>query len=219
MPSRLPADISTLLGSGHFNFAVTLGVRGDLIRRVLEKRLKQAQAAEILGMSVRQVKRLCRAFKREGLAGLASKKRGRPSNRRLKPELQVRAVAIVRERYHDFGPKLAHEKLLELHDLRVGRETLRKWLVAAGVWQTRAQRLPKAHQPRNRRQRLSELVQIDGCDHEWFEARGNKGTSLLGLNSGYRSKVQIGLLTRPPRRRRRRSRQLVRSRGLSRGSR
>jgi transposase len=153
--------------------------RGDLIRRVLEKRLAQAKAAEALGLSARQVKRLCRAFKRDGLAGLASKKRGRPSNRKLTPELQARAVALVRERYHDFGPKLAHEKLLELHDLRVGRETLRHWLVDAGVWLPRAQRLPKAHQPRNRRQRLGELVQIDGCDHDWFETRGERCTLLV----------------------------------------
>jgi transposase len=135
--------------------------RGDLIRRILEKRLTQVKAAEILGINVRQVFRMCRAFERDGLAGLASKKRGRPSNRRLKPELEAQAVALVRERYHDFGPKLAHEKLLELHGLRVGRETLRLWLVRAGVWQTRAKQLPKAHQPRNRRQRLGELVQIE----------------------------------------------------------
>jgi hypothetical protein len=119
-----------------------------------------------MGVGVRQIKRLCRAFKGEGLVGLLSRKRGRPSNRRLTPDLQARAVALVRERYHDFGPKLAHEKLLELHDVRVGRETLRKWLIEAEVWQTKARQLPKAHQPRNRRQRLGELVQIDGCDHD-----------------------------------------------------
>ena len=119
--------------------------RGHLIRRVLEERLKQAQAAELLGVGVRQIKRMCRAFKMDGLAGLASRKRGRPSNRRLTPALQARAVALVLERYHDFGPKLAHEKLLELHDVRVGRETLRKWLIEAGVWQTKAQ--PQSHTP------------------------------------------------------------------------
>lgn len=70
--------------------------RGDLIRRALEKRLKQAQAAQLMGVSVRQVKRLCRAFKRDGLPGLVSKKRGQPSNRRLKPELQAQAVALPR---------------------------------------------------------------------------------------------------------------------------
>jgi hypothetical protein len=92
--------------------------RGDLIRRVLEKRLTQTKAAEALGLGVRQVKRLCRAFKGDGLAGLASKKRGQPSNRRLTAELRARAVGLVLERYHDFGPKLAHEKLLELHNVR-----------------------------------------------------------------------------------------------------
>jgi hypothetical protein len=111
--------------------------RSDLIRRILERRLTQVKAVEILGINVRQVFRMCRAFERDGLAGLASKKRGRPSNRRLKPDLEARAVALVRERYHDFGPELAHEKLLELHDIRVGRETLRHWRVDAGVWMPR----------------------------------------------------------------------------------
>jgi transposase len=165
--------------------------RGDLIRRVLEKRLKQAQAAELLGVTVRQVKRLCRAFKRDGLPGMVSKKRGRPSNRRLRPELQAHAVALVRERYHEFGPKLAHEKLLELHDVRVGRETLRKWLVEAGVWKTRAERLPKAHQSRNRRLRLGELVQIDGSDHEWFEARGPRCTLLVFVDDATGKLMQL----------------------------
>jgi hypothetical protein len=64
-----------------------------------------------MGLSLRQVKRLCRGFKAEGMAGLVSRKRGRPSNRKLSASLQVEAVALVRERYSDFGPKLAHEKL------------------------------------------------------------------------------------------------------------
>jgi transposase len=111
--------------------------RGELIRRVHEKRLTQAKAAALMGLSVRQVKRLCRLFKDDGLSGLASRKRGRPSNRRLAAELKGQVIALVRERYADFGPKLAHEKLVELHDIRVGRETVRKWLTEAGIWLTR----------------------------------------------------------------------------------
>ena len=88
-------------------------------------------------------------------------------------------VALVRERYADFGPKLAHEKLVELHGIRVGRETVRKWLTEAGIWLTRAARALRAHQPRHRRQCLGELVQIDGCDHEWFEQRADRCTVLV----------------------------------------
>jgi transposase len=153
--------------------------RGELIRRVREKRLTQAKAAALLGLSVRQVKRLCRLFKDNGLAGLASRKRGRPSNRKLAVETKAEVVALVRERYADFGPKLAHEKLVELHGICVGRETLRGWLTEAGIWLTRAARTLRVHQPRHRRQCFGELVQIDGCDHEWFEARADRCTALV----------------------------------------
>lgn len=146
--------------------------RADTVRRVLEKRLTQAKAASLMGLSVRQVKRLCRGYKGQGIEGLVSRQRGRPSNRKLSDDIQAYAVQIVRQRYGDFGPKLAHEKLVEIHGVRVGRETLRKWLIEAGVWITRVERAPRAHQPRNRRQCLGELVQIDGSHHAWFEERG-----------------------------------------------
>jgi transposase len=86
-----------------------------------------------MGLSVRQVKRLCRRFKGDGLAGLASRQRGRPSNHKLAAETKAEVVLLVRERYADFGPKLAHEKLVELHGVHVGRETLRGWLTEAGI--------------------------------------------------------------------------------------
>jgi hypothetical protein len=122
---------------------------------------------------------LCRAFEDGGAGGLVSRQRGRPSNRRLTPEFQAEVVAIVSERYGDFGPKLAQEKLLELHGVRVGRETLRKWMALAGLWLPRRERLRRAHQPRHRRDCRGELVQIDGCDHEWFEDRGPRCTLLV----------------------------------------
>jgi hypothetical protein len=79
---------------------------------------------------------------------------------------------MVRQRYIDFGPTLACEKPLELHDLRVSKETLRAWFIGAGIWIPRRERTRTAHQPRHRRECLGELVQIDGCEHAWFEERG-----------------------------------------------
>ena len=146
--------------------------RVDVIRRVIERRLTQLKAAELMGLTARQVRRLCIAYQQAGPIGLASRRRGQPSNRRLPPQLQAEAVEIIRERYADFGPKLAQEKLLELHHIRVAKETLRKWMTLAGLWLPRDQRLRKAHQPRHRRECLGELVQIDGCEHAWFEERG-----------------------------------------------
>lgn len=100
------------------------------------------------------------------------RKRGARGNRRLPAAVKEKAIALVRERYVDFGPTLAHEKLAELHDVRVSGETLRKWMTEAGIWKNRAARKAAPHQPRNRRECLGELVQIDGCNHHWFEERG-----------------------------------------------
>jgi transposase len=153
--------------------------RVAVVRRVLESGLSQKKAGELVGLSTRQVRRLCRAYGRLGPTGLASAKRGKPSNRKLPEELRMRAMAIVRERYHDFGPTLAQEKLVELHEVQVSKETVRKWMVADGMWVTRAARGPKVHQPRQRRACLGELVQIDGSPHAWFEDRGPACTLLV----------------------------------------
>lgn len=153
--------------------------RLEIIRRVTERRLTQRTAAERLGLGLRQVERLCRAFRTDGAAGLVSRKRGRASNRKLTRALRERALELVRERYADFGPTLAREKLTEQHGLELSRETLRRWMIDAGVWIPRSQRRRRAHQPRQRRSCLGELVQIDGCDHAWFEDRGPKCTLLV----------------------------------------
>ena len=153
--------------------------RLTVIRRVTEDGLSQKKAGELIGLSTRQVRRLCRAYVRSGPAGLVSGKRGMPSNRRLATELRERAMAIVRERYHDFGPTLAREKLVEVHGVHVSKETARKWMVEDGIWITRAARWPKVHQPRQRRACLGELVQIDGSPHAWFEERGPECTLLV----------------------------------------
>jgi len=99
--------------------------RVSVIERVIEKRLTQREAARILGLTSRQVRRLRRAYGRDGPGGLASRHRGRPSNRRLPSELRREALATVRSRYEDFGPTLAHENWTELHGLQLSVETLR----------------------------------------------------------------------------------------------
>jgi hypothetical protein len=88
-------------------------------------------------------------------------------------------LAIVRERYTDFGPTLAAEKLAEFHSLPVGVETLRQWMIAGGIWVRCRDRIKRIHQPRHRRDCLGELIQIDGCEHWWFEDRGPMCTLLV----------------------------------------
>jgi len=156
--------------------------RAEVLLLVHERRITQVAAAERLGLSLRQIERLIRAYRADGAAALISKKRGRPSNRRLADEIRAECIGLVRDRYSDFGPTLAHEKLVELHRVKVSVETLRQWMIAEGIWAPRAQRRGPVHQPRHRRECLGELVQIDGCEHDWFEDRGPRCTLLVFID-------------------------------------
>jgi hypothetical protein len=153
--------------------------RLQIMTRIAERRLTRRRAAGLLGLSERQVRRLFRAFARAGAAGVASRRRGRPSNRRLADTTRARALALLRERYADFGPTFAHQKLTEEHQLGLSVETLRGWMIAASLWVPRSQRARRSYPPRPRRACLGELVQIDGSDHAWFEDRGPRCTLLV----------------------------------------
>jgi transposase len=152
--------------------------RVDTLARVVRGELPVAGAASLLGLSGRQVFRLLGRFRSEGAAGLASRRRGRPSNRRLPDAVREAALALVREHYADFGPTLAAEKLAERHGVRLSRETLRHWMAEAGLWVPRKARRGRVHQSRHRRDCPGELVQIDGCEHAWLEDRGPPCTLL-----------------------------------------
>lgn len=156
--------------------------RLEIIIAVDEGQLTVNKAAELLALSRRQVFRLLDKFRSIGPHGLASQKRGRPSNNQIHPAMRQLAMMLVRQYYADFGPTLACEKLREQHDCRVSRETLRKWMIEDGLWIDRRRRLPSVHQPRNRRARTGELIQIDGSTHHWFEERGPKCTLLAYID-------------------------------------
>jgi transposase len=152
--------------------------RLEVIQRVCRKALTQRRAASLLTLSVRQVKRLLSAYRREGAASLASKRRGRPSNHRLPEEVITSARELLRERYHDFGPTFAREKLAEAHSLSLGVETVRQLMIAEGLWRPRRARKVVIHQLRERRASYGELVQLDGSPHDWFEGRAERCTLL-----------------------------------------
>lgn len=156
--------------------------RLEVLRDLDRRRLSVKTAAQLLGLERRQVFRLVKAYRSEGAPGLISKRRGRASNRRKPEELRNKALAIIREQYWDFGPTLAAEKLREVHEIVLGRETLRLWMIEAGIWADRKQRRKRVHQPRHRRECVGELVQIDGCEHWWFEDRGPQCTLLVFID-------------------------------------
>ena len=153
--------------------------RLEVMRDVDHGRLPVRAAAQLLGRGERQVWRLLKAFRAEGAPGLISKKRGRPSNRKTAKAVRSAVLWIVRQNYADFGPTLAAEKLAEEHGFSFSSETLRQWMIADGLWLDRRQRRQRVHQPRRRRDCVGELVQIDGCEHWWFEDRGPQCTLLV----------------------------------------
>ena len=156
--------------------------RIEIMQRLKEKRLTQKEAAGMLGISTRQVKRLWRAYRKKGAAGLVSKRRGKPSNNRLDAGVAQQALDLIKEKYEDFGPTLAHEKLTEVHQLQLSRESVRRIMIEEGVWKPKRAKQPSAHQMRERRACFGELVQIDGSDHDWFEGRGAKCTLLVYID-------------------------------------
>jgi transposase len=156
--------------------------RLEHIRQVRQGGLTVTRAAELLGLSRSQVHRLLQAYDLDGLDGLVSKKRGRPSNRRHSEDFRNLALDLVREHYVDFGPTLAAEKLVERHRISVSKETLRQWMMEAGMWVSRRERKKRVFQPRGRRDCFGELVQIDGSHHWWFEDRGRKCALLVYID-------------------------------------
>jgi transposase len=156
--------------------------RAYVVRQVVEHRWSQQEAAGRLGIGVRQVKRLVRCWRRDGDAGLVSRQRGQASHNRLASEERVRIEGFLKGKYLGFGPTLAAEKLLDLEGILVSRETLRRMQIALGLWRPKARRVRRVFQPRERRPRFGELIQIDGSPHDWFEGRAPRCTLIVFID-------------------------------------
>jgi transposase len=156
--------------------------RSHVMRSLSKGLLRQRDAAERLGLSVRQVKRLLRAWRAKGDAGLISRQRGRPSPRRLEASKRARIEELLRAKYPDFGATLAAEKLSERDGIAVSRETVRQIQIDLGLARARRRRSARVHSPRERRPRFGELIQIDGSPHDWFEGRGPRCTLIVFID-------------------------------------
>src|ERR1700694_3195499 len=156
--------------------------RMSVLQDLAASRIKVAEAATLMRLGRRQVFRLAKAYSQQGAEALVSRRRGRPSNRCYPSALRTAAIGIIRERYSDFGPTLAAEKLAELHDIHLARETVRQWMITAGLWKDRRARLKAVHQAWCRREWLGGLIQVDAPDHRWFEGRGPRCTLLVYID-------------------------------------
>lgn len=156
--------------------------RLEVIQATVRKQIRQVDASWQLGLSIRQVKRLVRRYRQDGAAGLVSGHRGKRPNNAIAAGVREAAMSLVQSQYADFTPTFAHEKLTEVHGYLFSVETLRQWMIAAGLWQPKHRKQAHVHQRRPRRPCLGELVQIDGSPHDWFEGRGERCTLIVFID-------------------------------------
>jgi hypothetical protein len=156
--------------------------RAVVMRRLAAGEIGQARAGELLELKVRQVKNLVKAWRARGDRGLVSGRRGKASNNRLAAETVARIEQALRERYADFGPTFATEKLAEHEGIRASVETVRQIQIRIGLWRPKARRSKRVFQVRERRERFGELIQIDGSVHDWLEGRGPRMTLIVFID-------------------------------------
>jgi biotin operon repressor len=145
----------------------------EWLKRAKDRVISQRKAAEKIGVSERWVRKLLQRMKTEGDAVAVHGLRGRASNRKIGRSTRERAVELLKQpEWHDFGPTFASEQLNKRHEIQVGKETLRGWMIGAGLWKPRARRIEEIHCWRPRRSGFGELVQWDTSDHDWLEGRG-----------------------------------------------
>lgn len=145
----------------------------DWLKRARDKKMTQRETAEKMGVSERWVRRLLKRMNKEGDKVVVHGLRGRASNRKIATETQKQALAILQKPdWHDFGPTFAAEQLAKSHTIEVSKETLRVWMIQAGLWKSGGRKLEEPHCWRPRRSGFGELVQWDTSDHNWLEGRG-----------------------------------------------
>lgn len=148
--------------------------RLGVMEKLSSKRLKQKEAATILGLGIRQVKRLVKRYRRDGAKGLSHQGRGRVSNHKASELVLNQAMDTIRTKYWDFGPTLAFEKLVKHHQFPLSVERLRQEMIKEEIWKPKRRRKVQVHQLRERRSCFGELFQLDGSPHDWFEGRRPK---------------------------------------------
>lgn len=153
----------------------------SIFEKLMEQTIKQKEAAKLLRLSTRQVKRKLKAYRQQGAVSLVHKNRGRKSNRAVDENLAREAISIIKNQYVDFGPTFAAEQLLARHHISINHETLRKLMIREGIWKTKKKK-GKVHLYRERKECFGEMVQIDGSFHKWFEDRAPQCTLLAYID-------------------------------------
>lgn len=166
--------------------------RYEIIKRLLGKEINGTEASRQIGLSVRQIRNLKSQVKQYGTQGIVHKNRGRASNRKLPEPITQSIEAIIREKYYDFGPTFASEKLLELHQLKVNKETLRQKMTDWGLWQPHSRKRCKEYRSwRVRKEHYGEMEQFDGSYFKWFEDRAPECCLLASIDDATGKPTQL----------------------------
>lgn len=163
----------------------------EIMQKIEQKTLKQSEAANLMGISTRQVKRIYRNYREKGATGILSKRRGKPSNNQLDEITKQKVIDLLHSRYSDFGPTLAREKILEVHGIQISTESVRQIQIAERLWKAKTKKRITVHQLRQRRACFGELIQIDGSPHAWFEDRGPSCTLLVFIDDATGKLVEL----------------------------
>ncbi len=162
----------------------------SVFEKLKVKEMKQKEASLVLGLSERQVREKLRLYRAQGPPSLIHGLRGKVSNNNLSSELREKALNLVREKYSDFGPTFAAEKLQEIDHITINHESLRQDMIKDGLWHPRRRKV-KYREWRERKACLGELVQLDGSDHDWFEGRAPKCDLLAFIDDATSNILQL----------------------------
>jgi len=160
--------------------------RLHIVKKAIAKEISQVEAAEVLGISERQFRRKVKRVREQGDSGIIHQSRGRQSTRRIKEQDQQKILKIYQKKYWDYGATLASEKLEEKDEIKISKETLRKWLLAEGLRQKQRRR-KKHRQRRERKSCCGQMVQVDGSHHDWLEI--GREIALMGYIDDATSRV------------------------------
>ncbi len=161
------------------------------LKRAQDGIVTQRQAAEKMGVSDRWVRKLLARMQSDGDRVVVHGLRGRASNRQIDAKTRARAIQLLQQpEWHDFGPTFASEQLSKRHGVQVSKETVRAWMVAAGLWKAQSRKLSEVHQWRPRRSSYGELVQWDTSHHDWLEGRGEPVRYLVRMIDDATSRSQ-----------------------------
>ena len=165
--------------------------RIKVLASLSEGHVSRQVAAKQLQISERQLRRIYKSYQEHGDMGVVSRLRGRQSNNHLLDEIINKAMDLTKEHYEDFGPTLVHEKLTELHGIKISKSSVRSLMIEHRIWHTRKYKYQRTHKLRERRECYGELIQMDGSYHDWFEGRMEKCCLLVMIDD---ATSRIGML-------------------------